>query len=87
MYLVFLKWSLNFLDDNNKPRLSGVVIKICGGFLTILALSLSEVSPDLTATLISGTSSSNFSASAIISSKGCLKFLSISFASAFSGET
>ena len=40
----------------------------------------------LTATLISGTSIFSFSANSIISSRGCFKFLSISFARAFSGE-
>ena len=44
------------------------------------------MSPDLTATLMSGTSISSFSANDIISSKGCLRFLSISFARAFKGE-
>ena len=86
MYLVLLKWSRNFFEESNKPKLSGVVIRMCGGFLTIRALSFREVSPDRTATLISGTSISRPSASDIISSNGCLRFLSISFASALRGE-
>ncbi len=83
--------SLNFLRKTGAVRTmardSGVVMKIWGGLRDCFCLSLVEVSPDLTATLILGGSSPISSASSSISRSGSFRFLLMSLARAFSGET
>ena len=65
---------------------SGVVMRMCGGCLTIFCLSFWGVSPERTATRISGTFMPLRAASSLICSRGSLRFLLTSLARAFSGE-
>ena len=74
----------NLLDANASPRDSGVVIRICGGFLSILSRSFWGVSPVLSPTLMSwALPGRNLS---LISFSGPIRFFWMSFASAFIGE-
>ena len=70
------------LDDKTIAKLSGVVIRMCGGFFSIFVFSYGVVSPVLTATLIPSFLPANSS----ISFNGVIKLTEISFESAFSGE-
>ena len=74
---------LNLGAERARERDSGVVMKMCGGLLSIFALSLWGVSPVLTATLTSGMSGSRV----LISSRGWRRFLLMSLARALRGET
>ena len=63
-------------------NVSGVVINICGGFLSIFCLWYCDVSPVLTAFLIPNDLPAIFS----MPSRGSSKFFSISLSSALSGD-
>ncbi len=83
--------SLNFIRKTGVERTmakdSGVVMKMWGGFRDWRCRSVWEVSPERTATRILGGSSPNSSASSLISRRGSFRFLLMSLARAFSGET
>ena len=83
----FLNASLNFGAARMSARLSGVVMSMCGGCLTILCLSFCGVSPERTATLMSGTSMPWAAATSLISASGVLRLRFTSLARALSGET
>ena len=74
--------STKFLLVRIIARDSGVVTKICGGFLDIFALSAVVVSPVLKDILIPNF----FSTISSISFKGCFKLTSISLANALRGD-
>ena len=82
----FLKDSLNFGAARMRARLSGVVIRMCGGWRTIFCLSAWLVSPDLTATLMSGTFRPWAAATSLISARGVFRLRFTSLARAFSGD-
>ena len=83
----FLNASLNLGAARISARLSGVVMRMCGGWRTILCLSFWGVSPERTATLMSGTSMPWAAATSLISASGVLRLRLTSFARALSGET
>ena len=66
---------------------SGVVIRIWGGLLAILARSDARVSPVRTVARISGRGVPAASARAAISSNGVARFFWMSLDSAFRGDT
>ena len=81
-YFTWDSFSLNFGATSKIDRVSGVVIKICGGYFNILFRLYWLVSPVLTACLMPR----GFPAISSISSNGFLKFLSISLSNALRGE-
>ena len=83
----FLNASLNLGAASMRARLSGVVIRMCGGWRTILCLSFWGVSPERTATLMSGMSIPWAAATSLISARGVLRLRLTSFANAFRGDT
>ena len=74
-------------EVNRMYKDSGVVIRICGGRLAILARSEALVSPVRTTALISGSGVPAASASSAISSNGVARFFWMSFESALRGDT
>ena len=81
-----VSFSENLGELSIKATLSGVVTRICGTFLSILALSATVVSPVLNPTLIS-ISFPCFLAISSISFRGPFRFTSISLESALRGLT
>ena len=81
-YLTPLSFSLNLGATKSIDNVSGVVINIWGGFLSIFCLWYCDVSPVRTAFLIPNFLPAIFS----ISLKGSSRFFSISLSSAFSGD-
>ena len=82
----FLMASLNLGDARIRAIDSGVVMRMCGGWRTIFCLSFCGVSPERTATEISGTGMPSRAASSFICCRGSLRFLFTSLARALSGE-
>ena len=75
------------LDVNIKYRLSGVVIKISGGWRTCLLRSALVVSPDRTPTRTSGTGCPKRSPVRPIPNSGARRLFSTSTPNAFNGDT
>ncbi len=83
--------SRNFLRKTGAVRTmerdSGVVMKMWGGLRVCCCRSRVDVSPERTPTRMAGGSSPSSRASASISARGSSRFLLMSFARAFRGET
>jgi hypothetical protein len=75
------------LDVSSRNSDSGVVIRMSGGLPVSLLRSSPGVSPVRTATRMSGTPSPRRCAAWRMPARGARRFLSISAASAFSGDT
>ena len=78
----FFIWSTNLIEERIIERLSGVVMSMWGGFLSIADFSAGVVSPVLTATLIPNF----FPEISSISFNGSTRFFSMSLLRAFRGE-
>ncbi len=83
-YSIIRRCSLNFGAFSTIAAVSGVVMSICGGFFSILCLSVCVVSPVLTAILMSMSMPSSLNICEI-SLKGSSRFFLMSFPSALRG--
>ena len=86
-HLTFFNLRRNFGAVISKARDSGVVISMCGGCLSILALSVCVVSPVLTRALISGISIPSSITISLMPLRGGIKFLLMSLSNALRGDT